>query len=93
MKLKIKSSCVFHGDRFAGEILDFATLPPDAAIVLGAGLAEILTDEPEEPEPEQPDALPPLDVLEQHDADSADVLPEDEIPPAKPAKRSAKRKR
>lgn len=93
MKLKIKSSCVFHGDRAEGEIMEFATLPPDAAIVVGAGLAEILTDEPDEPEPEQPDALPPLDALEQQDADSADVLPEDEMPPAKPAKRSAKRKR
>ena len=92
MKLKIKSSCVFHGDRAEGEIMEFATLPPDAAIVIGAGLAEILTDEPED-EPEQPDALPPLDALEQQDADSADVLPEDEMPPAKPAKRSAKRKR
>ena len=92
MKLKIKSSCVFHGDRAEGEIMEFATLPPDAAIVIGAGLAEILTDEPED-EPEQPASLPPLDVLEQQDADSADVLPEDEMPPAKPAKRSAKRKR
>ena len=93
MKLKIKSSCVFHGDRAAGEILVFDTLPPDAAIVVGAGLAEILTDEPDEPEPEQADATPPLDAREQQDADSADVLPEDEIPPAKTAKRSAKRKR
>ena len=91
MKLKIKSSCVFHGDRAAGEILEFDTLPPDAAIVIGAGLAEILTDEPDEPEPEQPDALPPLDALEQQDADSAEVEAEPE--PVKPAKRSAKRKR
>lgn len=90
MKLKIKSSCVFHGDRAEGEILEFATLPPDAAIVIGAGLAEILTDEPED-EPEQPDALPPLDVLEQQDSDSAEVEAEPE--PVKPAKRSAKRKR
>lgn len=90
MKLKIKSSCVFHGDRAEGEILEFDTLPPDAAIVVGAGLAEILTDEPED-EPEQPDALPPLDALEQQDADSAEVEAEPE--PVKPAKRSAKRKR
>ena len=90
MKLKIKSSCVFHGDRAEGEILEFDTLPPDAAIVIGAGLAEILTDEPED-EPETPDALPPLDVLEQQDADSAEVEAEPE--PVKPAKRSAKRKR
>lgn len=92
MKIRFKSSCVFHGDRAAGEIVDFAALPPDAAIVVGAGLAEILTDEPDEPEPEQPAALPPLDALERQDADSADVLPEDEMPPAKHAKRSAKRK-
>ena len=91
MKLKIKSSCVFHGDRAEGEILEFDTLPPDAAIVVGAGLAEILTDEPYEPEPEQLDALPPLDVLEQQDADSAEVEAEPE--PVKPSKRSAKRKR
>ena len=91
MKLKIKSSCVFHGDRAEGEILEFDTLPPDAAIVIGAGLAEILTDEPDEPEPEQPDTLPPLDVLEQQDADSAEVEAEPE--PVKPAKRYAKRKR
>ena len=90
MKLKIKSSCVFHGDRAEGEILEFDTLPPDAAIVVGAGLAEILTDKPED-EPEQPDALPPLDALEQQDADSAEVEAEPE--PVKPAKRSAKRKR
>ena len=90
MKLKIKSSCVFHGDRAEGEIMEFATLPPDAAIVIGAGLAEILTDEPED-EPEQPASLPPLDALEQHDADSAEVEAEPE--PVKPAKRSAKRKR
>lgn len=93
MKIRFKSSCVFHGDRAAGEIADFAMLPPDATIVVGAGLAEILTDEPDESEPEQPAALPPLDALEQQDADSADVLPEDEIPPVKPAKHSAKRKR
>ena len=93
MKIRFKSSCVFHGDRSAGEIADFDALPPDACIVVGAGMAEILEDEPEEPEQEQPDALPPLDALEQQDADSADVLPEDEMPPAKPAKRSAKRKR
>ena len=90
MKLKIKSSCVFHGDRAAGEIMEFDALPPDAAIVVGAGLAEILTDEPED-EPEQPASLPPLDVLEQQDADSAEVEAEPE--PAKPSKRSAKRKR
>ena len=90
MKLKIKSSCVFHGDRAEGEILEFDALPPDAAIVVGAGLAEILTDEPED-EPEQPDAMPPLDALEQQDADSAEVEAEPE--PVKPAKRSAKRKR
>ena len=88
MKLKIKSSCVFNGDRAEGEILEFDTLPPDAAIVVGAGLAEILTDEPEnEPEPETAE-LPPLDVLESTDVASAETEPEE-----KPAKRTAKRKR
>ena len=88
MKLKFKYSCVYHGDRKPGEIVDFATVPPDAAIVIGAGLAEILTDEPEnEPEPETAE-LPPLDVLESTDAASAETEPEE-----KPAKRTAKRKR
>lgn len=38
--LKFKSSCVFHGDRVAGETLSFDVPPPDASIVVGAGLAE-----------------------------------------------------
>ena len=89
MKLKFKQSCVFHGDRKPGEIVDFATVPPDVAIVVGAGLAEFMTDtEPEnEPEPETTE-LPPLDVLESTDAASAETEPEE-----KPAKRTAKRKR
>lgn len=88
MKLKFKHGCVFHGDRKPGEIIDFSTIPPDAAIVIGAGLAEILTDEPEnETEPETAE-LPPLDVLESTDAASAETEPEE-----KPAKRTAKRKR
>ena len=89
MKLKIKSSCVFHGDRAAGEIADFAALPPDACIVVGAGLAEILEDEPEQPAPE-----PGMDALENTDEASAETEDEPEPEPAaKPAKRSAKRKR
>lgn len=81
MKIRFKSSCVFHGDRTAGEIADFAALPPDACIVVGAGLAEILEDEPEEM---------PRDVLEGHDSEESEAEPE---PAAKPAKHSAKRKR
>lgn len=81
MKIRFKSSCVFHGDRAAGEIADFAALPPDACIVVGAGLAEILEDEPEEM---------PRDVLEGHDSEESEAEPEQQ---AKPAKHSAKRKR
>ena len=92
MKIRFKSSCVFHGDRAAGEIADFAALPPDACIVVGAGLAEILEDEPEQPE--QPAPEPGMDALENMDAASAETEDEPEPEPAaKPAKRSAKRKR
>ena len=92
MKIRFKSSCVFHGDRAAGEIVDFAALPPDACIVVGAGLAEILEDESEQPEEPAPERS--LDALENTDAASAETEDEPEPEPAaKPAKRSAKRKR
>ena len=92
MKIRFKSSCVFHGDRAAGEIVEFAALPPDAAIVIGAGMAEILEDEPEEPRGmhEEPQEMP-REALEGHDSDDE---PSEHSTPAKtPAKHSAKRKR
>lgn len=92
MKIRFKSSCVFHGDRSAGEIADFAALPPDASIVIGAGLAEILEDEPEDLAKmhEEPPEMP-REALEGHDSDDE---PSAHSTPAKTlAKHSAKRKR
>lgn len=92
MKIRFKSSCVFHGDRAEGEIADFAALPPDAAIVIGAGLAEILEDEPEDSAKmhEEPPEMP-REALEGHDSDNEPS--EHSIPAKTPAKHSAKRKR
>ena len=48
-KLRITRACVFSGgDRAAGEVLSFDVPPPDAAIVVGAGLAEWIKPEDEE---------------------------------------------
>ena len=92
MKIRFKSSCVFHGDRAAGEIADFAAVPSDACIVVGAGMAEILEDEPEDSEKmhEEPPEMP-REALEGHDSD--DETSEHSTPAKTPAKRSAKRKR
>ena len=92
MKIRSKSSCVFHGDRAAGEIADFAALPPDACIVVGAGMAEILEDEPEDSAKmhEEPPEMP-REALEGHDAD--DEPSEHSSPVKTSAKHSAKRKR
>lgn len=47
MFLKFKKTCVFHGDRSAGEIVEFDVPPRDVSIVIGAGLAEYV-DGPED---------------------------------------------
>lgn len=88
MKLKFKQSCVFHGDRTAGEIVDFAALPPDARIVIGAGLAEILTEDAE-PETHEPPEMP-REALEGADADDG---PAEETTAEKAPAKRAKRKR
>ena len=56
MFLKFKKTCVFHGDRSVGEIVEFDVPPRDVSIVIGAGLAEYV-DVPEEREVPAPDLV------------------------------------
>ena len=53
MFLKFKKTCVFHGDRSAGEIVEFDVPPRDVSIVIGAGLAEYVDGPHETPETPQ----------------------------------------
>lgn len=88
MFLKFKKTCVFHGDRSAGEIVEFDVPPRDVSIVIGAGLAEYV-DGPGKRE--LPENAPNLDALESTDAASAEIEVE-ETPMKKPATRKTKKK-
>ena len=98
MFLKFKKSCVFHGDRSAGEIVEFDVPPRDVSIVIGAGLAEYVNG-PEEPASASREASASVDGAERagdNDSTSAsEAEPTAQVeapPPARPARGQKKAK-